>query len=1721
MLAPPRQPIQSFFARHAAAALGAVCLLAPVVAHSAPEPDSSPERREVWTPTDQLKEVLAKYPNAVVLSREQYESLIREAGQVRKAAPKAPRRAVLTSADYQAHVAGKVAQVTGTFTVNVLSDEWAQLPLNFGGVALGSVTVDGQAALSSETESSSAYGKPKRGSNVPTVPVQPGSLFLHGKGERAVVIEFSIPIATKTGVSSFAIKLPQAAAGAFALELPSDQRVESSQSLAVKKTPAATTITATLSPVNPTLALSWRGTGDGSQSLAAQVTASGTYTINAENVHSEYDIDIQTPLGNLASAYSMALPANAKVLQVAGDEIANWEIKDGKLRVALQAGERADAKLRLAMETPSLGAAANARLTLPVPRFEGVSRMHGAFSIVGDDGVIIKEIATDASPESTRPAASAAPHWIASYRFVTPPNPPQVTVERVRPRFSADLDTRVEFKQEAIFIERMLTLHPEKGEVFEVALTLPAGEELMSVRNANDSEPDWHIQDRKLGLKWTTNDDGGAARQFKIRTRAEPSNWNQIGADGILFAPGDMKIDGAERVTGYIALKADDAFRLEAEPSETLERRDGRTTPVEGDYAWFRGADFTLRVKIAKRPGEVLAALTGYALPLEGVLDLHAQIDYHFLHSGTRLVRIRVPKAIAANFHFDGPQIAERNLADDIWTIVFQKELTGDYAMKITGQVAVEKTGSVPKPGDGADAGSEKESRFEIAVPVIAPLDVVRTSGVWVIEANTETEITFAAKGMNELDSLLAPRLSDYQPRHRVIGVFTCLGADYNLTLSGVRHAAATVLTSVVDRLDLDTVVSASGTERNQATFQLRTAGAQYLDVQLPEKSRLLSLSVNSEAVKPVGDRSDEVRVELPGTTNGNEALKVSVLYETPKSAWHGSGGYSVRAPRLARTIPILRSQWRLFLPDGFEYTGIDSNLRIPALNPEPPLMVGILNGSLLPKSLWTAPIPFDSRVASEPRRVEVEATPMLRVEPMATPGLAVAQQLQHEFKTKTEAERAHRGDYEKRGNEAIANGDQAMIGKDYERALEFYRNACDIIPNTAVTRALYDRALRDFCGAGCKLAEQRITEGRYSEAQSILKLVTDDRYNPHYKQAIIILARLEQPDYYNKTVGPQFRANIEQVKQYLTEAQGFYDSGRFDLANKRCDQILAIDKYNIAARKMQEKIDRAKTDHGVVAYGETRAKEMAKLDVEWSKSVRRSQLSSEATAEQDRVLANRTERMMEKLQKIIVPKLELREVTIREAIDYLKKKSVELDVDSPAGEKGVNIVLKLDSGGAAAPPAPQPGVLPIPGLEPIPAVPGAPPIPETPAAPPINPLDARITVSLTDIPLIEALRYVTGLSTTKFKVEPYAVFIVPASVNTDVLVTKEYKIRPDLIPRAPGTADVNPLSAGPQRAGGRGAVADQTKGTPGIADKETAKNWLISNGVQFNGPGASAVYLAGSGRLIVRNTQEQLDLLDTIVQSNQAGPVPNPTHASDFDTGVATSPVLITKEWRVRENLLPQTDSTGVAREAAEEWLTSKGVRFNAGASAVFFAPVGRQKMSLGSNGATTSSVFLPASGKLVVRNTSEQLDLIDTILAASNLSSPDDQASKLKDSQGIAGLLPMKLDLPKIGRMIVLDGLSAADRVEFRYEDWWTRARHLWLWFVAGGFVCLFAAQNRPWWRTCWVALALTFYPMVTTTAATPICNSLLAGWLVSVIIQRTAVRLVFAPKRKEATA
>ena len=482
------------------------------------------------------------------------------------------------------------------------------------------------------------------------------------------------------------------------------------------------------------------------------------------------------------------------------------------------------------------------------------------------------------------------------------------------------------------------------------------------------------------------------------------------------------------------------------------------------------------------------------------------------------------------------------------------------------------------------------------------------------------------------------------------------------------------------------------------------------------------------------------------------------------------------------------------------------------------------------------------------------------------TPTLALPRQT-YAVSAETAAARelARRGDYMVRGEAAIETAERAYKDKDYENAVAQYKLAADIVPNAPNSRNLYGKALDGFCNASLKLAEQRITEGRYADAENLCKQILSENYNPRYKAAVVLLKRLETPGYYNKTIGPKFRGTIEDVKKLELEAQGLYDSARYNLAFKRCEQILNLDPYNIAARKMQEKINFQKDHYANASFDEARSRAIWQTDVAWANPVRKFNQIGPTQDLGQGIDTSGTAKINKKLATIIIPKLEFKDATIREAVDFLKKKSAELDTsESEPSKKGVNIVLKLENGGGS-------GFTPPPEAPAAPAgIPGLPGAGDAAPAAQVgiaagSPGEQRITVALTNIPLIEALKYVTGLANLKFKVEPFAVSIVPQGTDTTVLITKEFKVRPGFINRAAG-------GGGEAAAGGLAptAPADATKGGSSIAGRMDAKEFLIASGVTFPANG-TATYIATSSKLVVRNTQENLDLIQALIEAGES----------------------------------------------------------------------------------------------------------------------------------------------------------------------------------------------------------------------------------------------------------
>ena len=463
------------------------------------------------------------------------------------------------------------------------------------------------------------------------------------------------------------------------------------------------------------------------------------------------------------------------------------------------------------------------------------------------------------------------------------------------------------------------------------------------------------------------------------------------------------------------------------------------------------------------------------------------------------------------------------------------------------------------------------------------------------------------------------------------------------------------------------------------------------------------------------------------------------------------------------------------------------------------------------------------------------------------------------------------------RGNEALARGKIALEARNYRQAHEDFRIAVTDLPDAVVSGKAHDEAVAGFCESGLKLAEQLVQEGKYAEAETICRELLSDRYDPNCRPAMALLARLQEPGQINRTMGPKFLGKVEEVRKLLTDADGYYNSGRYDLAFKKYEEILNLDPYNTAARRGQEKINNQKTRYGEEAYNESRSRAVWQVQKGWENPVRKYGETTAPTVDAFARDATGTARISNKLATIIIPKIEFRDASICEAMDFLRQQAAAND---PAvdGRKGVDIVLRLNQLPGRPPEPPPTALAPLPSA--AGAVEGgaalAPEVAPATTISPVSPSDARITITLNEIPLGEALRYVASQAGLKVKVEPYAVSIIPVSEQSGDMFTKEYRVPPGFI-----TSSVNigtsALASQPAAVGappiGTGRDTQESTGGRQLVGRETAKDYLAAQGVAFP-PGASANFLPQSSRLIVRNTQDNLDLVDALVeQASVSGP--------------------------------------------------------------------------------------------------------------------------------------------------------------------------------------------------------------------------------------------------------
>lgn len=939
----------------------ALLLIAPLLSRAEEaKPVSPAPQREIWIPQNDLPSILEKNPKAVVLTAEEYKKLIKESTKpVEKPKVEPPARALIRSANYSAHLSGNAVIAEATFEVECLNPDaavWQELNLPLDLKTAANIKLDNQSAL--------RFLPAAAPDSQPSTPNS--QLLLKGPGRHTLTATLYLPINDTPSGSSISLPSPETPTAAFILELPERYTLRSSQPASKVKSPNGNfihTISIGVSPnaskAGEPISIHWRAKDIAPLAGGAVLqTCSYLYEIDPTRVSSDLGIVLRSALARVPKAIKIPLPPGAKVLTVEGPDVSQWTQEGDTISLTFASDSLRETTLHMMLETATVtGKDSLISATLPLPAVEGVHRASGNFAIVASPEVRVRQIDTAGLAAQTTADlpgnASSLPGFVAGFAFPVMTAPPTVQLQKLAPRFQADQLTHIQLERDRISLQRTIRLLVKEGELFTSTLKLPAGEEVISLKLADGTEPDWKlVSPGTITLNWPQRVTAKAPGSIELETRIDPEGWFTLGEKSrpLSFGTATILSDaqlGPELTTGYLSLDFDERFHVSTTATTGLDSTDpvrlaANGIPLTGKMTWSRSDTFTLDLAVSRRPSEIHANLTAYALPLLHTCDIEGQIELDVRNSGVRSLLVSAPPGSAASLRFDSPLISEKKLQPltGEWTLTFHEELTGHPVLRYHWSLPFEEQKA---PAGDAAPGKGASPRFSLALPVLKLPEAGRVTGTLVIEANTDTELTLTPQGMDARDTLVLPTIEDYAPRHRVIAAYGWRGTAWNLALEGVRHPSAALPGLVIDDLQISSLLSDDGTERRQLLFQLRSNGEQFFQCPLPEAADILTLTLDGEPIKPVADptlraqNQNWLRIQLPATIDARPAT-IQLTYSLPAEPWDASGSLKLTPPQINPSIPILKANWQLHLPDGYTYKDFDGNLTKQFAQPAPSL---------------------------------------------------------------------------------------------------------------------------------------------------------------------------------------------------------------------------------------------------------------------------------------------------------------------------------------------------------------------------------------------------------------------------------------------------------------------------------------------------------------------------------------------------------------------------------------------------------------------------------------------------------------------------------------------------------------------------------------------------------------------------------------------------------------
>jgi general secretion pathway protein D len=408
---------------------------------------------------------------------------------------------------------------------------------------------------------------------------------------------------------------------------------------------------------------------------------------------------------------------------------------------------------------------------------------------------------------------------------------------------------------------------------------------------------------------------------------------------------------------------------------------------------------------------------------------------------------------------------------------------------------------------------------------------------------------------------------------------------------------------------------------------------------------------------------------------------------------------------------------------------------------------------------------------------------------------------------------------------ELLTKGDAAYGNARYADAVEAYAGAREMIPDAPISAELRAAATQRHSQASVELARALSRKGDVPGATIVVENALS--ISPEDPDALAFRNELNDPIRTNPALTKEHAQNVDSVRRLLYTAQGAYDLGKFDQAKQEYEKVLRIDPTNSAARRGMEQVATAKTTYFKSAYDHTRAEMLGQVEASWELKVPPLDFDPGLTQNTSGAIGTDAIPASNKIDRIIVPRIDLDQTTLSEAIDFLRVRAAENDtLESDPSRKGVNFTVNLGP-------------------------------PDSEVAKRIQRL--RFDLRLSQVPLSQALKYIGDLTQTTFTTDDFSVIISPLGSTSDELVSRNYRVPPDFISSLTSGASAAP--------GGTDPFGSDSNASGILTTRMGAREALEKQGVNFP-EGASVTYLPSNNILRVINTPTNQDYIAQVIQS-------------------------------------------------------------------------------------------------------------------------------------------------------------------------------------------------------------------------------------------------------------